>query len=366
MQKTLATVPPASTLVFQNGISHPELWLWDSWTMREGNKLHLYCLALSRSINGVAITPGDRNDHRFHVRHFLSSNNGQSWHDLGPALLPESIPDSSDSRNVWSGSVTRLGPGVFLFAQTGIKQSAPERPFVQSVNASISSSPETVTTPERALLCPERDYDAIVGAGYYLSERSLLGHRDGEAHGPILAWRDPFTFLDTDGELHLFFSAKVDPKTPAIAHALLNLDNNLVSVKTLLDPITLPDSDAFTQAEVPKIYRDEKRDLYFLLISACNRLYEGQPDGEVAKQHRLYKATSLEGPWVPYRKAGSLLPNMEHLFGASIVDADFDSGTFTFIAPYTEMAAPGHRLTFAPLHTINIYEDEVDLTSRRA
>jgi len=91
---------------FENGIHHPEFWLWDSWTCTDVQGLHLYCLALSKTdASGAAITPPDRNKHQFHIRHFVSLDQGNSWTDHGPVLQPGQIADGSDARNVWSGSV---------------------------------------------------------------------------------------------------------------------------------------------------------------------------------------------------------------------------------------------------------------------
>lgn len=352
-------IPPATGLIFQNGISHPDLWLWDSWLVREAGEVHLYCLALSKADDkSTAVWPEDRNDHGFHVRHFVSANNGQTWTDKGGVAEAGRLADLSDTRNIWSGSVTALSSGRYLFAHTGISQPSPDRPFVQSLNANLTSGlGSKLGHQQSALSCASRDYEKIVAAGYYLGPEETLGSADGEDSGPILAWRDPYVFEDADGSIHMFHSAKLSPKIPAIGHAKLKVQGDNVSIDKLLPPLELPDADEYTQAEVPKIYHDAKRDLYYMLISACDRLYEGQPDKDVKKQHRLYKATSLCGPWVTYHKAGSLLPGLDGLFGGSVLDANFDTGDFTIVAPYTEMAAKHQQLSFAPLRRINIYEE---------
>ena len=90
------------------------------------------------------------------------------------------------------------------------------------------------------------------------------------------------------------------------------------AIETLHPPITLPDGKSITQAEVPKIYYDADSEIYYCLISACDRLYEGQDDSEVSKTLRLYKAGDLRGPWYSYRVGSSLLPGLENMFGASI------------------------------------------------
>lgn len=365
-KSALASVPPPSPLVFQNGISHPDLWLWDSWLLADRDVLHLYCLALARCADdGSAIRPEDRNLHKFHIRHFISGNRGQTWRDRGQFASPGRFSDGSDTHNVWSGSVCQLDPATMLFMHTGIRQPDAGRPFLQSLHASITTSPDQLPLrANSAISCPERDYNEIISAGYYLSAKEMLGHADGEEGGPILAWRDPFTFINAEGAIHLFFSAKTGPNMPAVAHATLAFKDGKITINSLHPPLTLPDADQYTQAEVPKIYHDEKRDLYYLLVSACDRLYEGQPDSEVHKEHRLYKATALDGPWAPYHAAGSVLPGLDGLFGASLIEANFDTGDFKFIAPYTEMVTDPKQLTFAPVRCVNIYADPASIQNK--
>lgn len=363
-----SVIPPASPLVFQNGISHPELWLWDSWILRQGNLLNLYCLAVNRkTVSGAAIRPSQRNDHRFHVRRFVSPDEGSSWRDAGPVIGPDDLSEGSNSRNIWSGSATQLPNNKCLFCYTGITELSAGQPFVQSIYATLTDNAgRHAVDAKLPLLDSDRDHEKIRQAGYYLAPRSELGSTEGEDGGPISAWRDPFTFVDDDRIIHLYISAKTGPKTPAIAHATLLVEGNKVILETLSPPITLPDADQFTQAEVPKVYHDRKRDLFYLLISACDRLFEGQHDSDVTKQHRLYKSTSLTGPWVTYQGSGSILGEMEHLFGASLINADFDSGAFAFVAPYTEMAAGPSQLTFAPITHVNIYQPSKHSDEKRA
>jgi hypothetical protein len=209
--------------------------------------------------------------------------------------------------------------------------------------------------PREALSCPERDYDEIKRLGYYLGPRERLGANLGEEGGPILAWRDPFLFLDGRHDVHMFWSAKIGPSKPAVGHATLTETQDGFRIGDMSPPMELPDAHLMTQAEVPKVYWDEKRDLYYLLISACDRVFEGQADREVSMVHRLYLGPSATGPWRQYSRAGSLLADLEHLFGASVIDVDFDSGVFAFVAPYTQRAGSALQLTIAPTRSLNIY-----------
>lgn len=357
MTKPNPSIPPFSLREYKDGIVHPTLWLWDSWTYKEGHQLHLYALALSRSAeDGTPILPEHRNDYPFHIRHFESSDKGESWSDLGSVLTRSPDPDSYYSRNVWSGSATRLPDNRKLMGFTGLRNLDEDHPFLQSIGFAISSDGMAFEQiAQKPASCPNRDYDTIIEAGYYLGPKDQLGHKDGEEGGPILAWRDPYTFIDRNGVIHAFWSAKVSPKVGAIAHATLIETKAGFEIETLHPPITLPDAMTITQAEVPKLYFDALNDTYYMLISACDRLFEGQNDSEVTKTLRLYKAHNIRGPWVNYKDEHSpIIPGLPNMFGASIIETDFAAGQLKLIAPVTECASAEKQLTFAPVQTINL------------
>ena len=352
-----APLPPAHQGVFSGGIDHPDLWLWDSWTLDDKvGCLHLYCLALAKThSDGTAITPPQRNDFTFHVRRFTSSDTGQSWCDQGVALQHEQMPDGADGRNVWSGSVLRLDEQTVAFGFTGVRDRGTERRFLQTICVATGNSPKAPAYwPDVALSCPIRDYDAIVSAGFYLGPRETLGSNQGEEGGPIMAWRDPFLFQEKDGTLFAVWSAKISPTVPAVALAKLERDGSTLRLGHLYPPIELPDANLMTQAEVPKLYRDTASGDYLLMVSACDRRYEGQPDQEVTHIHRLYRSAVLTGPWQPIGATGSALPGLEGLFGASLIDIDLAQNSLTVLAPYTENAGPDRQLRFAPPVRINL------------
>ena len=343
-------IPAPYPMPFSATIAHPNLMLWDSWCYAEGGDWHLYCLALSKiDGNGERIYPEDRNQHKFHVRHFKSHDKGQSWFDCGVFQQPHITPNGYFDRNIWSGSVLPLPDGRFITGFTGIREISGDRPFLQSIGIAISDDGMRAehAQPE-PLSCPLRDYDQITALGYYLGPKETLGHKDGEEGGPILSWRDPFLFREMDGTLQAVWSAKVSPKEGAMAHATLIETRVGFEIETLHPPLTYPDGDLFTQAEVPKIYFNAQTGNYFCVLAACDRLYEGQDDSEVTKVTRLYRAKALRGPWAPFEDSGSRLKGLEHLFGGSIIETDFEAREMTMLAPYTEMADDEIELTFAP------------------
>ena len=357
MNFKMAPIPPARETVFTGGIDHPDLWLWDSWTMHEpGGEWHLYCLALSKAdSDGAAIMPPQRNDFTFHVRHFLSGNSGRSWRDMGAVMQPRQVADGADGRNVWSGSTLRLDKETVAFGFTGVRDSGTDRRFLQSICVATGTGPGRADRmPETALSCPHRDYESIVSMGYYLGPRETLGSNDGEEGGPIMAWRDPFLFTGPDGQLHAVWSAKLSPTVPAIAHARLERDGGRFKLAQLYAPIELPDAHLMTQAEVPKIYSDPVSGDFLLLVSACDRRYEGQPDRELSHIHRLYRSPDLHGRWTCFDRGGSALPGLEGLFGASLVAHDAPTGRFSVLGPYTENAGHKKQLKFADIIEVQV------------
>lgn len=354
----LVSAPEPSPLLFEDGITHPELWLWDSWTCWQDKQLNLFCLALSRhTTDGRPILPQDRNLYPFHIRHFTSMDKGKSWRDMGQFFAPD--PQKSYmNRNVWSGCVTPYDENRFLFGFTGIQENGPDRQFLQTIGLAISDGDKVIKVQDQPLSCPMRDYEAIISKGYYLGPKDELGANSGEGGGPILAWRDPY-FVIEDGKIEAFWSAKVSPKEGAVAHATLIETNVGFEIETLHPPILLPYEDMATQAEVPKIY-GHKGD-YYLLISACDRLYEGQPDSEVHKMIRLYRSEALRGPWRPYHDDGSRLTTNDELFGASITQLDKALNVAEFICPITEMASPDRQLTFAPMRQVQLNATPKDI-----
>lgn len=341
------SIPAPHPAPFTDGIHHPDLWLWDSWVMRIGDTLHLYCLALARETDaGEAIPTSAFNDYPFHYRHFTSINEGQSWRDRGAVLSPGNLPERSDSGNVWSGSVHDLGGGQTLFGYTGIDHASPQHRFVQTVILAIGTPNGPTRFPATAQSHPVRDHAAIMEAGYYLPALSRVGHNDGEGEGTILAWRDPFLFETPDGTLHALWSAKVTDAVPAVAHAVVVQNGDAWSLD-LQPPIRLPDEAEYTQAEVPKLSLDADTGDLVLMISACNRLHEAQPDCEVWKQLRLYRSADIRGPWRRAYGDSAITPGTDTLFGASFLDLATTGGRARILSPRTAKA--DHPMTFAPV-----------------
>ncbi|MDJ0919885.1 MAG: hypothetical protein QNI84_02055 [Henriciella sp.] len=361
-------VPPAESEPFRGGIVHPKLWLWDSWCCSANGVSHLFCLALNRrDQQGNPIQPIERNSFSFHIRHFVSNDEGQSWRDQGCVLRPSTDPNSFYAKSVWSGGVMPLPDGRLLMGFTGIPQKGPNRNFFQSIGlAHLDSSGRLISVQPEPISCPERDYDTIVRAGYYLGPRDSLGSDRGEEGGPIMAWRDPFIYVGETGQLEAIWSAKISPNEGAIARATLVETSTGFELGELLPPVRLPSAESYAQTEVPKLYHDPTTAGYLLLISSCDRMYEGQPDSEVSKRMRLYSSRNVAGPWSAFRVAGSEITNDGLLFGGSLLNAEFKSGQLTFVTPVTEEAEADRQLTIGPLAKLDLNHEASFLNSQKS
>ncbi|MDW3209512.1 MAG: hypothetical protein R8N23_06590 [Reichenbachiella sp.] len=339
-------VPSPHTHVFENGINHPLLYLWDAWSYIEGDTIHLYCLSVSRiKPDGTPLQPIERNDFPFHIRHFTSKNNGISWKDEGCFLNIDRCAKFFDSRNIWSGSISSLPTGEKLFAFTILEQVDDKHQFLQ--NIALASSKDGYVVDEILnfeLSSPRKDWKKITSKGYYLGKPNLLGSNDGDENGPIMAWRDPFIFLNKNAEVNLFWGGKIAPAKSALVRAELYKKGTSYVISKLHKPMIVPDGNEFTQLELPKVVHDEEGGLFYLMISTCNRIYEGQSDGEVDKGVRMYKSESLDGPWI---SLGKKILGSEHLFGATVLRTDFQNNRLLCVAPYTDAAEDRLSLTFS-------------------
>ncbi|MDY7395901.1 hypothetical protein UMM65_11650 [Aureibaculum sp. 2210JD6-5] len=350
--KTLV-IPPPYNRKFENGIRHPLLYLWDAWSYVEGDMIHLYCLAISRfKPDGTLLQPMERNGFPFHIRHFTSDDSGRNWKDEGCFLKSELWSKKLNCNTVWSGSIEPLADGRKLVAFTGLESVDSSRNFLQNIVLGVTNNGYNIDqVSDIALSSPLRDWKEITKKGYYLDVPEKLGNNKGEDGGPILAWRDPFIFVDKDEKINLFWGGKISPKKSALVRAELKKDQEFYRIEKLFPPVTVPDGNEFTQLELPKVLYDKEEDLYYLVISTCNRLYEGQFDDEVDKGVRLYKSDSIDGPWTIL---GEKILGSENLFGPTVLKTDFENNRLLCIAPYTDAAEDNLSLTFSPVFYISL------------
>ena len=338
MFKQAPILPPVAQ-PFVGTINHPDVYIWDAWTCLEGTRIHLYCLAVPRRFGEREIRPSERNQFAFHIRHFTSEDQGVSWVDRG-AFLQTTDANS----NIWSGSMLAEPDGP-ISAYTKTIWEEPDHPFVQSICVGRSVNFDSYEGSGFTVISdPIRDRKAIIEAGYYLADPGEIGSKDGEEGGPILAWRDPFLFKHRT-EIEVIWCAKTAPSIPAIARARLEQRQDGFFGVELLPPIRLPDAAEFTQAELPKIWKDNSTGCFMLLVSACNRQHEHQPDSEVFKEMRLYVSEDVSGPWKAWSTSTSRVEFPPNAFGVSPYLWDASGDGFTSIVPLTEQATSGEPLS---------------------
>lgn len=340
------TLPAPFDIEFKNGIKHPDLFLWDAWSYVEEENIHLYCLAVPKiKDDGSKLDPFERNNFPFHIRHFSTNCEGKIWKDEGCFLAPHDWPENQKYYTVWSGSIEPLPDGNKLTAFTTLEKSSASHMFIQNIGLALSRNGLEIDSYEdMTLSSPLRDWEQIKALGYYLDVPENLGSNEGEEGGPIMAWRDPFIFIDDNASINLFWAGKITPTKSALVRASLIKEKDSFRINKLYPPITVPDSNEFTQLELPKVYYNKKADLFYLIISTCNRLYEGQSDKEVDKSVRIYSSSSINGPWKPL---GNKILASENLFGLTVLKTDFENDRLLCIAPYTDAAEKDLRLTFS-------------------
>jgi hypothetical protein len=166
-------IPKAYETLFLNGIKHPYLYLWDAWSYCEDETLHLYCLAVPRFLSdGSELDPNERNNFPFHIRHFSSKDNGNSWKDEGCFLSTDEV-SKLDFKTIWSGSVKPISDGRKLVAFTGIRSIDSNRNYHQNIALGISNDGYSVQNNSKITLSsPSKDWDEIVDKGYYFDGSS--------------------------------------------------------------------------------------------------------------------------------------------------------------------------------------------------
>ena len=360
-KRKIAPIPPPLNKPFLGAINHPDLWLWDSWTSESFETTSLYCLALSKKDSKQKpIHPTERNQYTFHIRLFISSDDGNSWIDQGAVFCPNSQFDASDSSNIWSGSVLENSDTIIM-AYTGLREETENQDYLQTLCLAhaIGRKPNFVVS-QPVLSDPLRDYEDVVSSGYYLGPKESLGTSDEEGSESSLTWRNPYLFEEEDGVLYVFWSAKIGRETPALAWASVETSSEGLCLGKLRPPIQLPISQQIAQLELPKIYKDRRNGIYYCLVSSCERRQEGQPESEISKEVHLYKSKDIKGAWEAYDGKSSVLSDFQNVFGASLVSIDYEEGTASLIAPYTEQAKPEHQLSFPPIRQIRFSESSKD------
>lgn len=349
--------PPAVDTVFIGLINHPTIYIWDAWVWEEKGQLNLYTLASPRAFyeSGDVDIQTQRDHLPHHWRQFFSTDGGLSWHDLGPVFAPRvGDADVHDSRSIWTGSVLPYQQEL-LATFTGIRQTTNDYPFIQSIGLAKfdKESKKFVRLSNEALTCPLRDYDLIRSKGYHLAALDQIGKDEPEEGGfCITAWRDASMVIDQQQQIHLLWSAKSSTRSPheaVIGHGILH--NPLTDPKLeLLEPIYLPESQEFTQAEVPQILWVPELDHYILMVSTTNSSPQQAPE-DFRSNVFLYLSKTIEGDW---QKIDNLLTEQDHRYPGVLVSAAYRPESSELVVRFT---APNDRSAAKDLiHTMPAVE----------
>jgi beta-fructofuranosidase len=223
----------------------PDGWIWDSWTVDDGDRFHIFFLYAPKSL-------GD--EHRRHrsarIGHAVSLDL-VSWTRL-PDPFSAGDEGAFDQSATWTGCVVRGDDGLWRMFYTGARflDEEPSDVNVETVGVAVSDDlihweklPGPITAAD------PRWYETL-----------------GSSSWPEEAWRDPWVFRDPSGDgWHMLVTARanhgpVDDRG-VIGHAC---SPDLRSWE-ILPPLSQPGS-GFTHLEVPQIVDVDGQ--WMLLFSA--------------------------------------------------------------------------------------------------
>ncbi|EWT00409.1 glycosyl hydrolase family 32 [Intrasporangium oryzae NRRL B-24470] len=165
----------------------PEAWVWDFWTVDDGDRYHLFFLYASRALRD----PHARH-YRASVGHAVSSDL-VSWERVADALVRSDAP-AFDDLATWTGSVVRHPDGRWFMFYTGATLD-PSGANLQSIG--YATSTDLVTwdkAPGPVLAADPRWYEKL---------------SDGLWHDE--AFRDPWVVADPDGDgWHMLITARAN------------------------------------------------------------------------------------------------------------------------------------------------------------
>ncbi len=161
----------------------PSAWVWDFWTVDDGDRFHLFFLKASR-----ALLDPDRRHWRATIGH-ATSTDLTTWTEHADALLPDDAP-AFDDLATWTGSVVRDDDGAWRMFYTAVSRA--EGGLQQRISSVVSDDLFTWRRePGRAVLTPD--------ARWYETADTR--------RWPDQAWRDPWVFRDGEG-WHMLITAR--------------------------------------------------------------------------------------------------------------------------------------------------------------
>ena len=163
----------------------PDSWVWDFWTVDDGEQYHLFFLFASRALHD----PGARH-YRAGVGHAVSSDLVH-WTRVQDAIV-HGEPGEFDDLATWTGSITRHPDGTWLMFYTGASL-APSGSNMQRIG--LATSPDLLTWTKQGLVAEAdpRWYEQLDGGWHDWAFRDPWGAaRSGRrrlAHADHRAWQ---------------------------------------------------------------------------------------------------------------------------------------------------------------------------------
>lgn len=209
-----------------------DTWVWDFWTVRDGDTHHLFYLQAPK-------TPGDPESRHWNatIGHAVSGDL-TTWRILPDALGP-GPPGAWDDYTTWTGSVVAV-EGGWAMLYTGTHRS--EGGLVQRIG--LATSADLVTWDKH----PANPVLTTDPGRYEQLDRSIWHDQ---------AWRDPALARDDGGLFHAFITARVR-RGPAMTRGVLAhaTSSDLVSWD-VGDPVVGPGD--FGHIEIPQAVRLGRR-----------------------------------------------------------------------------------------------------------
>ncbi len=164
----------------------PEAWVWDFWTVDDGEKYHLFFLYASR-----ALKDPDARHYRASVGHAVSDDL-ITWERVTDALVRGDAP-AFDDLATWTGAIVQHPDGTWFLFYTGATLTPAGN--VQTIGAATSNDLlEWTKLPGPILTADARWYEKLA---------------DGMWHDE--AFRDPWVFADPDGAgWHMLITARAN------------------------------------------------------------------------------------------------------------------------------------------------------------
>ncbi|GAA5035290.1 hypothetical protein GCM10023258_37050 [Terrabacter aeriphilus] len=281
----------------------PEAWVWDFWTVDDGERYHLFFLYASRALKD----PHARH-YRASVGHAVSSDL-VTWERVTDALVRSDAP-AFDELATWTGSVVRHPDGRWFMFYTGAR--------LNEVGANVQSIGYAVSTDLYV-------WDKAPGPVLEADARWYETFADGNWHDE--AFRDPWVFEDPDGEgWHMLITARANHGDVVDRGVVGHAWSADLETWELREPLTQPGA-GFGQLEVLQTHVVDGRQV-LLFNCMVGDMPEAARAGGVVGGVWIADAKS---PLGPYDVAGAQVVDDPSLYVGKFVD-DRVTGQTKFLA----------------------------------